>query len=93
MSDTLKYDKTFRAKILEIISNKKCKVLYRGKEYFAKCDDIVNVDDMVWVCAPGNDWNELYIYNCKRVEETISSLQNYEFKEDGIYLDRRKITN
>lgn len=70
-ADTLKYDKTFRAKVIENLSIKKCKVLYKGKEHVVKCDGDVNVNDMVWVCAPGNDWNELYI-------------QSYSYQKDSL---------
>lgn len=61
MSDSLNYDKTFRAKIVEIISTNKCRVLYRGIEYSAKYDEMISVGDMVWVCAPSNNWDELYV--------------------------------
>ncbi len=70
-ADSLKYDKTFRAKVIDNLSSKRCKVLYKGKEYTVKCDGSINVNDMVWVCAPGNDWNELYI-------------QSYSYQKDGL---------
>ncbi|WP_313069731.1 hypothetical protein [Lacrimispora sp.] len=72
-ADSLKYDKTFRAKVIDNISEKKCKILYKGKECIVKCDGNVNVNDMVWVCAPRNDWNELYIQSYTYQRDSSSS--------------------
>ena len=70
-ADSLKYDKTFRAKVIDNLSTKKCKVLYKGKDYVVKCDGNVNIEDMVWVCAPGNDWNELYIQSNTYTKDSL----------------------
>lgn len=61
ITDTLKYDKTFRAKVINQVSTGKYKVLYKNKEYTVRCDKELLVPDMVWVCAPQNNWDELFI--------------------------------
>lgn len=60
-ADTLKYDKTFRAKVIGQISANKYKVLYKNKEYNVRCDRELLAPNMVWVCAPQNNWDELFI--------------------------------
>lgn len=57
------FDKTFRAQVTKSLGNGKYKVLYRGVEYTAKCSNTIAVDTWVYVCAPCNNWNELFIYN------------------------------
>lgn len=56
-----KYDKTFRAKVIDQISETKYKVLYKNVEYLVTCDLKVKIGDIVWVCAPQNNWDNLYV--------------------------------
>lgn len=72
MADALNYDKTFRAKVIRKESNGKYSVLYKNKEYAAKCDGSLNRNDTVWVCAPKNDWNELYVQSCNSLRKKIT---------------------
>lgn len=60
-SDTLKYDKTFRARVIGPAANNKYIISYKNKEYFARCDCELHANDTVWVCAPCNDWSSLFI--------------------------------
>lgn len=62
MGDTLSYDKTFRAKVVDTKSNNKLIVSYKNKEYIVRNYGKVKIGDAVWVCAPGNNWDELYIH-------------------------------
>lgn len=55
------FNKTFNARVVEIISEKKCKVRYKNIDYIVKNDISLSVDDLVLVCVPRNNWNELYI--------------------------------
>ena len=55
------FDKTFRAKVIGQESTGKYKVLYKSKEYTVRCDRELLAPNMVWVCAPQNNWNELFI--------------------------------
>ncbi|MFT4107156.1 MAG: hypothetical protein QM657_15485 [Lacrimispora sp.] len=57
----MSYDKTFRAKVIDQISADKYTILYKNKGYPASCGWKVKIGDVVWVCAPRNNWNELYI--------------------------------
>lgn len=59
--ESAKFDKTFRAKVVEIISERKCKVQYKNIVYIAKNNANLSVGDSIWVKAPCNNWNELYI--------------------------------
>ena len=83
---TIRYDRTFCAKVIGQESNGKYKILYKNNEYMTKSDINLNVGGLVWVCAPCNNWDSLYVQN-------TNSIRNYEFRADGIYLNRRKITN
>lgn len=76
IGNALKFDKTFRAKVIGKESNGKYKVLYKNKEYLAKCDGTLNIDDMVWVCAPKNDWNELYVQLGKTLQNQVIQLNS-----------------
>jgi aryl-phospho-beta-D-glucosidase BglC (GH1 family) len=62
MGDTLNYDKTFRAKVVDTKSSNKFIVSYKNRNYIVKCYGKVKIGDNVWVCAPGNNWDELYIH-------------------------------
>lgn len=54
-------DKTFKARIVELTSPAKCKVLYNGVNYTVISNVYCEVGDLVRVCAPCNNWNELYV--------------------------------
>jgi len=85
-ADVLRYDRTFRVKVISKETNGKYKVLYKNKEYMAKSDINLNINDLVWICAPENNWDSLYV-------QSSNSMKNYEFRADGIYLNGKKITN
>lgn len=55
------FDKTFRARILKKISDDKYQIEYKGGKYTAKSSQSYNENDMVYVCAPMNKWEELFI--------------------------------
>lgn len=89
---SMKLTKSFRGKITQKISNKKYKVYYNKSEYFVLSDFPLEVDDIVWVCVPNGNWDSLYVQTSKNVGNKINTMKNYEFKEDGIYLNGTKIT-
>lgn len=55
------FDRTFRARILKKISDGKYQIEYKGGKYTAKSSQSYNENDMVYVCAPMNKWEELFI--------------------------------
>jgi len=60
----VKRDMTFKSRVMEKVSDGKYKVLYRNKLHTARGASSTNVGDWVYVCVPGNDWNELFVvYN------------------------------
>lgn len=54
-------DKTFKARIVELTSPARCKVLHNGVNYTVISNVYCEVGDLVRVCAPCNNWNELYV--------------------------------
>jgi hypothetical protein len=64
-------------RVIEVMPNNKCKILYAGTSYVARCDTQVSVDDIVWVCAPQNNWSELNVQLSYRpLYELFYSLNN-----------------
>lgn len=55
------FDKTFRARILKKISDGKYQIEYKGGKYTAKSSQSYDENDIVYVCAPMNKWEELFI--------------------------------
>lgn len=54
------FDKTFKAKVTEV-SNGKIKVLYCNNTYTASSSITCKEGDYVMVCAPCNNWQELFV--------------------------------
>ncbi|MEY8338480.1 hypothetical protein AALB16_10735 [Lachnospiraceae bacterium 62-35] len=67
------YDKTFKAKVLKKLSDKKYQILYKNAKYTAKYHGLVNTGETVHVCAPKNNWNELFILDGNQHFENINS--------------------
>lgn len=61
IKETLSYDKTFRAKVTEKINDRKYKILYCGTTYTVSSSILCEVGDFVRVCAPCNNWKDLFI--------------------------------
>lgn len=62
-------DITFKAQVVEKISDEKYKILYKKQYHTAWCLANLTMGSVVRVCAPGNDWNELFInQSCTRKE-------------------------
>lgn len=57
----MKYNKTFRAQITGILDNGKYETLYKGKKYTVTCNRALTVGTWVWVCAPQNNWSDLFV--------------------------------
>lgn len=55
------FDRTFRARIIQKISDGKYQIEYKGGKYTARSSQSYNENDFVWVCAPMNKWEELFI--------------------------------
>lgn len=81
----IRYDRTFRAKITSQISADKYKILYKNKEYPASCDIKTKIGDMVWVCAPENNWNRLYIQSSKSDDDTITQVNGVKGSAETSY--------
>lgn len=56
-----KYDKTFKAQVIGKASEGKYRIRYKGKEYTASCQASLSSEQIVRVCAPQNDWSDLFI--------------------------------
>ena len=89
----IRYDKSFRAIVTKKVNNDVYTVSRKNTEYRVKSYYDLVVDDLVWVCVPSGNWDLLFVQSCGRVGKQIGALRNYEFLEDGIYLNGRKNTN
>lgn len=56
-----KVDHTFKAVVIKKISNDRYQVQYQRKKYTAMANKTYSVGDVVRVCAPCNDWSDLFI--------------------------------
>lgn len=81
----MSYDKTFRAKIVDQISTNKYTILYKNKGYPASCGWNVKIGDAVWVCAPRNNWNELYIQQTYQPEDIITAVNEAKGSAEASY--------
>lgn len=57
----VKADKTFTAKVTEIVNANKCRVLYCGNTFTVSTTISVSLNDIVRVCAPCNNWQDLFV--------------------------------
>ena len=73
LNNEYKCDKTYKAKIIEVvkvvrndkeIDTNKYKVLINGNTYTATSSIECKVDELVWVCAPCGNINNMFIV-CK----------------------------
>lgn len=76
LQDTLKRDKTFKAKVTEIIKDGKVKVLYSGKIHTASTTLPCELNDMVRVCVPSGNWQDLYVVENRSKGRTIRDVFN-----------------
>ncbi len=58
------YDQSYKAKITEVVSSKKVKILLNGHTHTATTGISCGEGDIVWVCVPRNNWNSIYVV-CK----------------------------
>ena len=58
---TLKYDKTYRAKVIKKITNNKYKVAINGKEYDLPYLGELQNGEIIKVKAPLNNFSDIYI--------------------------------
>ena len=59
--ETANYDKTFKARVVKKISNDKYQVVYRGQKHTVTSDVELQIDQIVYVCIPQNDWSDLFV--------------------------------
>lgn len=55
------YDKTFTAKVVNILSNNRIEALYNGTIVRASSSIQCNTGDFVRICAPQNNWGDLFV--------------------------------
>lgn len=59
--DDAAYDKTIKARITEVAGNNKYKVYFNGNTYTIKGKNTYEVNDIVYVMIPQNNYNEMFI--------------------------------
>jgi len=67
-------DQTFRAKVTEVVQTDKIRVLHNGKTYTVYSSIFCEVDDMVRVCVPCGNWQELYVIENRSKGKTLRDL-------------------
>ena len=60
-SESLKYDKTYRGKVLNIIDENKYEVSVNGALYELLYNGTLNIGDIVRIKSPMNNFSEIYI--------------------------------
>lgn len=71
------YDKTFKAEITGKVSADKYKIFYKGNYHTAKSRAVYQSGDIVRVCAPENNWSDLYIQFPDCTKEYAELLTKY----------------
>ena len=56
--DKASFDRTFRARIVKIISGEKYQVEWKGAHYTVRGFQSYSIGDLVYVCAPTNQWED-----------------------------------
>lgn len=86
----LNCDKTFKAKIVEVISEDKVSVIHSGKTYVASTSIYCDKDDIVRVCVPYGNWAEMYVTEnhgkgrtLRDLYTRIKNIENDYVKRDG----------
>ena len=69
-------DKTFTAKVTEIVNTSKCRVLYCGNTFTVSTTIPVEIGNIVRVCAPCNNWKDLYVIENKTAGKTLNDIVN-----------------
>ena len=64
LNSEYKCDKTYKAKVVEVVNVGKYKILINGKTYTATSSTLCDIDDLVWACAPCGNISNLFIV-CK----------------------------
>ena len=67
-------DRSFRAKVTEVVQTDKVRVLHNGKTYTVYSSIFCEVDDMVRVCVPCGNWQELYVIENRSKGKTLRDL-------------------
>lgn len=73
----IKRDFTFGAQVTGVTDKGKYEIQYKGKTYSARCDIPLSSGAWVNVCAPQNNWSELYIQDggIKVLHQRIDDLE------------------
>ena len=61
MIRTAKFDQTFKAIINKKLSDNQYEIIYQRKYYHARSNGDYKTGDVIYVCAPQNNWSDLYI--------------------------------
>lgn len=57
-----KYDRTLTANVIDVLNNQgKCTVMCNGTSYTASTTVDVVVGDLVRICVPCNNWNDIFV--------------------------------
>ena len=69
-TETMKFDRTFRAKVIGPAAKGKYTISYKNRTLRGRGNQNLLPNDTVWVCAPCNDWNSLFILTTEPKESS-----------------------
>lgn len=87
MIERANFDRTFKAKIIGKTNDGRYQILYRGNKYTVTSETNLYVDQIVNVCAPQNNWSELFVVSSK-----ISSGNKNRDINDSLYNGNYRLT-
>ena len=84
--DKASFDRTFRARIVKIISDEKYQVEWKGAHYTVRGFQSYSIGDLVYVCAPTNQWEDLFILPEKLIVENNTPVWEKIYPIGTIYM-------
>lgn len=69
--DRANFDRTFKAKVISKINENKYQILYKGQKHTVTSDSTLSINQIIKVCAPQNNWSELFVVNSNGSGESI----------------------
>lgn len=63
LTEGISFDRTFRVRVVRQNPDGRYIINYKNAEYPVKYNGVLQVNGMVWVCAPENNMSNLFVVN------------------------------
>lgn len=63
LTEDISFDRTFRVRVVRQNPDGRYIINYKNEEYSVKYNGVLQVNGMVWVCAPENNMSNLFVVN------------------------------